>query len=114
MPVIWADVDQEVYTQLSYLATLRQIPVQVAAQATGHGSVHVGVTDHGIGLPLDEQLQVFAPFYRGRDAKARRIPGAGLGLAIVHRLVEMHGGRVEIESVPGQGSTVHLWLPQAR
>lgn len=87
-------------------------PVEVSAHRRD-GGVCIDVTDRGIGIPADEHERVFVPLYRGREAEARRIPGAGLGLAIVAKLVTLHGGRVEIESVPGSGTRVHLWLAGA-
>ncbi len=87
-------------------------PVEVSAHRHD-GGVCIDVTDHGIGIPPDERERMFVPLYRGREAEVRRIPGAGLGLAIVAKLVALHGGRIEIDSAPGGGTRVHLWLAGA-
>lgn len=74
-------------------------------------TVMVSIADNGIGIPADEQDLVFAEFVRGSDPLVQRTPGAGLGLAIVRRVAERHGGRVELDSTPGVGSTFRLVLP---
>ncbi len=67
----------------------------------------VEVCDHGIGIPPEAISDLFAPFRR----HAAEIPGAGLGLSIVRRLVQAHGGAVEVESELGRGSTFRVRLP---
>ena len=69
----------------------------------------ISVRDDGPGIPLDEQAHIFDRFYRGGRAKA---PGTGLGLAIAKGLVELHGGRLTVESSPGQGSTFSILMPR--
>jgi signal transduction histidine kinase len=66
--------------------------------------VVVTVSDRGIGIPTSEQSRIFEPFYRAPDVVAARIQGAGLGLSLVQRIVDAHGGRVTVKSVPGEGS----------
>lgn len=56
---------------------------------------------------------MFEPFYRGRDAVANQVQGSGLGLSLVQRIADAHGGRVELVSEPGRGSTFTLCLPAA-
>jgi two-component system phosphate regulon sensor histidine kinase PhoR len=73
--------------------------------------VHVRFRDTGAGIPAAELPRVVEKFYRGRDA---RESGSGLGLAIVQRVVQQHGGRVEITSSVGQGTTVTVTLPAAK
>jgi signal transduction histidine kinase len=75
--------------------------------------VHIAVDDHGPGLDADERRHIFEPFYRGKDAVANQIQGSGLGLSLVRRIVDAHGGRVELESEPGRGSTFTICLPAA-
>jgi phosphoserine phosphatase RsbU/P len=72
-------------------------------------NVRVSVRDDGPGIPLEEQAHIFDRFYRGGTAKA---PGTGLGLAIAKGLVELHGGRLTVQSSPGQGSTFSLLMPR--
>lgn len=67
------------------------------------------VTDHGIGLTAAQAARVGERFYRADDSG--KIPGTGLGMAIVKEIVELHGGSFEIESALGHGTTVILWLP---
>jgi len=66
--------------------------------------------DSGIGIPADERTRVFDKFERGSSPEARR-SGAGLGLSLVKSFVELHGGRVELESEPGVGTKVMCTLP---
>ncbi len=73
------------------------------------GGVAIGVKDTGIGIGEDERSRVFEKFYRGRGA--RRRGGTGLGLALVRSFVELHRGRVTIDSEPGRGTTVTIHLP---
>lgn len=75
--------------------------------------VVVTVSDRGIGIPAAEQSRIFEPFYRAPDVVAARIQGAGLGLSLVQRIVDAHGGRVTVKSVPGEGSEFVVSLPIA-
>ena len=88
-------------------------PGHRCAWAPTHDSVVLTVTDTGIGIPAEEQEQVFARFYRSSLSIADEIQGAGLGLALVQTVVEWHGGTVEVESVEAQGTTVTVRLPRA-
>jgi signal transduction histidine kinase len=75
--------------------------------------VHVTVADRGIGIQAAEQPRIFEPFYRAPEVVAAQIQGAGLGLNLVKRIVEAHGGRVAVASVPGSGSEFTIVLPAA-
>ena len=75
--------------------------------------VAVIVADSGLGIPREEQSEIFGRFVRGRAAAARGIAGTGLGLAMVSHIVEAHGGRVTVESQEGQGSTFTIALPKS-
>lgn len=77
----------------------------------GPATVTFSVEDHGLGINADDRKHIFEPFYRGRDAVSRQIHGSGLGLNLVHRIAEAHGGRVAVSSEPGKGSTFTLSLP---
>ena len=75
------------------------------------GTVSLGVEDHGDGIAPAEQKKIFQKFVRGAGAKRAGIRGVGVGLALVKRIVEAHGGTVRLESEPGRGSTFILELP---
>ena len=85
--------------------------ITVGAKAAG-GVVEITVSDQGIGITLEEQSRVFERFYRVDPARSRATGGTGLGLAIVKNVCENHGGEVSLWSVPGQGSTFTMKLPQ--
>ncbi len=85
-------------------------PVIVRLVAGG-GEVGVEVRDEGIGMAPDVVERIFDRFFRGDHATD--IPGSGLGMTIVKEILDIHGGRVEISSRPGLGTTVILWLPRA-
>lgn len=85
----------------------------VAAREEPRGEVRVAVADRGPGIAPDDLPHVFEPFYRGRDLAAGRVPGSGLGLALVRHVAEAHGGRVTVASRPGKGTTFTLSLPAA-
>lgn len=69
------------------------------------------VEDRGMGIEAEDRKHIFEPFYRGRDAVSQQIQGSGLGLNLVMRIAEAHGGRVTVTSEPGKGSTFSLALP---
>jgi signal transduction histidine kinase len=71
------------------------------------------VSDRGRGIPAEELSHIFEPFYRGRFAVDQQIHGNGLGLSLVKRIVEAHGGRITVKSAPEQGSTFTIALPAA-
>lgn len=85
--------------------------VEVRARAEGD-TVVVEVADNGLGLTPEDAARVFDRFYRVRNADTRLINGTGLGLPIVKKVVEAHGGTVTVESSPGQGSTFTVRLPR--
>jgi two-component system sensor histidine kinase BaeS len=77
---------------------------------SGDDGVWIRIGDTGPGIAREDQEHIFAPFYRVQRADGRN-QGMGLGLSIAHDLVVAHGGRLEVESTPGQGSEFTLWLP---
>jgi len=72
--------------------------------------VWIRVQDTGSGIPIEDQEFVFTPFFQSR-AETRFPQGMGLGLSIAHDLVTAHQGRLEFESIPGEGSSFTIWLP---
>jgi signal transduction histidine kinase len=77
----------------------------------GRRSLGVEVRDHGIGMTAEQQARCFERFYRA-DVSGK-IPGTGMGLCIVKEIMELHDGRIDLESAIGQGTTVTIWLPEA-
>jgi PAS domain S-box-containing protein len=69
------------------------------------------VRDAGIGIPAADLAKLYQPFHRGANAGNR--PGAGMGLAIVRKFVDLHQGAIRVESTEGQGTSVRVWLPIA-
>jgi len=85
-----------------------QITVRAAAY---NDHVVLEVQDNGIGIGPTELPHIFKRFYRADRARNTNTGGMGLGLAIVHRIVEAHNGTIEVDSAPGQGSTFRVFLP---
>lgn len=73
--------------------------------------LEISVADTGIGIADADLERLFQPFVQADSGLDRRYEGTGLGLSLVKRLAELHGGRVTVESTPGEGSTFHVWLP---
>ncbi len=73
--------------------------------------VQVIVADEGIGIDADELPKVFERFVRGRRARVHRADGTGIGLSIAQAIVRAHNGRIDIDSIPLQGTTVRIELP---
>ncbi|MFM6407587.1 MAG: sensor histidine kinase [Microcystis sp.] len=73
-------------------------------------AIQLQIRDRGLGISSEDQKQLFEPFYRGKNV--RHIAGTGLGLVVVQKCVELHGGTIEIASVAGNGTTVTILLPK--
>ena len=93
--------------------------IKVAAYSLGRNDVRFEVTDKGVGIDQGTQPYVFEPFFTGFDTMHHSSGdfefckrGIGLGLCLVKRFVEMHGGKVDFRSVPGHGSTFAFTLPR--
>jgi signal transduction histidine kinase len=76
-----------------------------------NGSFMVAVCDTGPGIAEAEQAKIFEEFQQADSSITKKKGGSGLGLAIAKRIVELHGGRIWVESSPGQGSTFSFTLP---
>jgi signal transduction histidine kinase len=103
---LWNLLDNAV----KYSGSSRTVSVNVEAR---DGAVAIGVRDRGLGVPRDEQDEIFKKFVRGSASRAHGIKGTGIGLAMVRHIVEAHGGTVRVESTPGEGSTFTIVLPAA-
>ena len=91
-----------------------EVMVTPAPTSAPRGAMHtVSVTDHGPGIPAQEQRYVFERFWRGDSSRHRQSGGSGLGLAIVASIVAAHGGTSEVISAPGTGTTVRIRIPLA-
>jgi signal transduction histidine kinase len=86
--------------------------VNLRTAASGK-SVELVVSDTGPGIPLEEQGRIFDRFVRIDSARTRAAGGTGLGLAIAKWIAEAHGGRISVESHPGQGAKFTIRLPAA-
>jgi signal transduction histidine kinase len=122
------DLPEAIPPVLGEEAALRRVFQNLVANAVKYGAaggwiglgarhagreVHVTVADRGIGIAAAEQPRIFEPFYRTPDVIAAQTQGAGLGLSLVRRIVEAHGGRVLLRSAPGEGSEFTVVLPAA-
>lgn len=120
------EVGQDMPTVRGNAGRLRQVVVNLVDNAVKYtpsgGSVRVrldrdekevifSVSDTGIGIAPEAQRMLFQKFYRVRTPQTDGIPGTGLGLAICRSIVEQHGGRIWVHSVPGEGSTFSFALP---
>jgi signal transduction histidine kinase len=119
LPKVWAEeraLKQIVINLLSNAVkfTPRGGSVRVEGAMTGEGEARIVVRDTGIGIAPEMLPHLFLPFHQGDNSTSRRYDGTGLGLAITRRLVELHGGRIEIQSEVGQGTTVLVTLPAER
>ena len=83
-----------------------------AGQLRGQPAVGLTVADSGIGMTAEQSARVFERFYRADPSG--NIPGTGLGMSLVKEIIELQGGRVELQSQTGEGTTVTLWLPLSK
>ena len=84
------------------------VRVETVSKTATRIELHCAVSDEGIGMTAEQMSRLFKPFTQADASTTRRYGGTGLGLAISHRLVEMMGGRIWVESEPGKGSTFHF------
>ncbi|RKG85896.1 PAS domain-containing protein [Corallococcus sp. CA049B] len=117
LPGVWSDrqkVKQIVLNLLSNaLKFTHEGGVHVAAEyQNGTGTVAISVKDTGIGIDVSNQEKIFEDFQQVDSSPTRAYGGTGLGLSICRRLAAMLGGRVSLQSVPGQGSTFTLHFPR--
>jgi two-component system phosphate regulon sensor histidine kinase PhoR len=118
VPLIPADKDailQVIYNlvdnAIKFSGKSRQIDISLISK---NDELQLCVKDYGIGIPIKDQEKIFDRFYRGTEPQRLGIKGSGIGLTIVKRIVEAHGGTIKIESEVGKGSRVVVSLPLFR
>jgi signal transduction histidine kinase len=119
LPMVTADdealrraIQNLIANAVKYAAEGRWLGVSAeAGAARGRHEVRINISDRGRGIEPEDLPHIFEPFYRGRYAVDRQIHGNGLGLSLVKRIAETHGGRLTVTSQPGQGATFTIHLP---
>jgi two-component system cell cycle sensor histidine kinase/response regulator CckA len=84
---------------------VRETAAETSPELAPGTYVHLSVSDTGVGIDPGVVGQIFEPFFTTKDT------ASGLGLAVVWGVVKQHGGRVDVKSQPGQGTTFHIYLP---
>jgi len=128
----WLNKDLEINVELSELSLeadqslLNQVWVNLIHNAVkftpDHGRIGVSlklenanavvsIADTGIGIPEEEQTRIYERFFKADKSRSRSIGGSGLGLSIVHKIVEMHQGHISVQSKLGEGTTFTVTLP---
>src|SRR5438067_2724321 len=103
---------QVLYNLLSNAIKFTPPSGQVAVQARANDQLlSIAVRDSGIGIARELQNKIFGAFYQVQSANNREYPGTGLGLALTKKLVELHGGTIDFDSVQGEGTTFTVRLP---
>jgi signal transduction histidine kinase len=85
--------------------------VRAAVESSRPDLVEIEVTDQGVGIPAEDIPRIFDRFYQVDNSATRRYGGTGMGLALVRRLVQAHGARVDVTSSVGKGTCVSLRWP---
>ena len=121
LPPVMADEDalrralqNLIANAVKYAAEGRWLGISTRRGTTrGASEVEIAVSDRGRGIDADDLPHIFEPFYRGRYAADRQIHGNGLGLSLVKRIADAHGGRLAVKSAAGEGTTFTMHLPAA-
>jgi len=93
---------------IKFSGTSRQIDINLVSK---DNELQLTVKDYGIGISSKDQEKIFERFFRGREPQHLGIRGSGIGLTIVKKIVEDHGGQLSVESKPGEGSTFTVGIP---
>lgn len=114
LPNVHADSDAVAQAVLNLLSNAMKYsgkPNEISMRLRGAGDYAViEVADQGVGIDAKEHERIFGKFYRVASPENDRVPGAGLGLALVHHIAAAHGGFVKVQSTPGDGSTFSIYL----
>ena len=115
LPVVNADPDALIQALINLLDNSikysRERKVMRIGLREEDGHAVISVEDQGVGIPPREQDKIFEEFYRVERGLVHTVKGSGLGLSLVKHIVEAHGGRVRVESRPGEGSRFSIFLP---
>ena len=110
-PVLLRRVVDNLLENAHKYTTLAAEPIELAAHESG-GDVVIDVIDKGIGIAAEDLPRVFRPFFRADKSRTRATGGLGLGLALSKRIVDAHGGRIELTSEPNKGTRARVSLPK--
>lgn len=114
---VWVDIDPDKFTQV--VDNLMNNAIKYSPEGgvitcrlrETHNNVILSISDQGLGIPKKDLKHIFDRFFRVDKARSREQGGTGLGLAISKEVVELHGGKIGVESIEGQGSTFYISLP---
>lgn len=116
---IWVEADENRLQQIlinllsNAIKFTHEGTIEITAQAEANRAV-ISVKDTGIGIDAAQQQNIFRPFFQADGSISRKYGGTGLGLAVTQQLVKLHGGELQVNSVPDQGSTFFFTLPLAQ
>ena len=115
LPIINADPDRLIQVISNLLTNAVKYSPEGGEVIIGthiaDGQVYVAVRDHGVGIAPENLSKVFGRYERFESSKTNKVIGTGLGLAICKQIIELHGGRIWVESEPGEGSTFQFTVP---
>jgi signal transduction histidine kinase len=118
LPALTADPDALEQALLNLIANAMKYSGdsrEIALRLLRHDdAAAIEVVDGGIGIDAQHHERIFEKYYRVQSAETDRIPGAGLGLTLAQHAVAAHGGRLQVASVPGSGSTFTMRIPFPR
>ncbi len=119
LPRVWAEERGMKQVLLNLLSnavkfSTRNGLVRIEGGLAKDGGITIAVIDTGFGIAPDVLPHLFRPFRQGDNSISRQFGGSGLGLAISRRLIDLHNGRIEVQSEPGKGTTVTITLPAER
>ena len=93
---------------IKYSTQVDKVNVTITA---GEDKMTVSIRDYGVGIPSADQPRIFERFYRVLDSGEKKVSGLGMGLYIVHEIIQQHSGQVWLESTEGEGSVFYVSLP---
>jgi signal transduction histidine kinase len=114
LPLVMAEADELAQVFLNVLINAMDFSpagksIEVFTEKHGQSEIAIRIVDHGAGIPWINLPKIFSPFFTTKPPGQ----GTGLGLAISQRIIKRHGGRIEVQSIVGKGTTVTIILPVA-